>query len=80
MQEPTSWEECDRAYVDLVTHIRGLEVKEILSIPLSKYQNLRSIAHVSSELLIVTYWSNSLMYFRIGRGDGKGPFLPRRLH
>lgn len=65
LRKPTSWEECDAAYMKLRAYLCEANFDDILARPLSQDRNLIAIGSVMAEAMAVTYWGDALMFFRM---------------
>ena len=65
LRNPTSWEECDAAYIKLRTYLCQTDFNDILARPLSQDRNLIAIGTVMAEAMAVTYWGDALMFCRM---------------
>lgn len=65
LRSPTSFEECDIAYVKLKSYLESADLKAISQKPISKDPNVVTIGAVMAEAMAVTYWDDALVFYRM---------------
>ncbi|KAJ5239714.1 CheY-like superfamily [Penicillium chermesinum] len=65
IRAPTTFEKCDAAFVDLKNYLEKADIESIAQKPISKDPNLMTIGAVMAEAMSVTYWDDSLTFYRM---------------
>jgi signal transduction histidine kinase/CheY-like chemotaxis protein/tetratricopeptide (TPR) repeat protein len=65
LRTPTSFEECDTAYLKLKEHLESADLEAIAQKPISKDPILVTIGAVMAEAMAVTFWDDSLTFYRM---------------
>lgn len=65
LRSPTSFEECDAAYLRLKSHLESADLEAISQKPISDDPNLVTIGAVMAEAMAVTYWDDALTFYRM---------------
>lgn len=65
LRTPTSFEDCDTAYLKLKGYLESADWEAIVHKPISKDPILVTIGAVMAEAMAVTYWDDSLTFYRM---------------
>jgi len=65
LRTPTTFEECDAAYLNLKAYLEAADWEAISQIVPSKDPNLMTIGAVMAEAMSVTFWDDSLTFYRM---------------
>lgn len=65
LRSPTSFEECDAAYLRLKSHLESADLEAISQKPISDDPDLVTIGAVMAEAMAVTYWDDALTFYRM---------------
>lgn len=65
LRKPTTYEECDAAYLRLKTYIETADLSAIAQKPISKNPTIVTIGAVMAEAMTVTYWDDALTFYRM---------------
>ncbi|KAJ5887929.1 hypothetical protein N7495_007970 [Penicillium taxi] len=65
LRVPTSFEQCDTAYLKLKVYLESTDLEAIAHQPISKDPNLITIGAVMAEAMSVTYWDDALTFYRM---------------
>jgi hypothetical protein len=66
VQVPTSWEECDAAYMKLRSYLKTANLDALFSRPLSEDRTLIAIGAVMAEAMSLSLWGEPLTFMRLG--------------
>lgn len=65
LRSPTTFEECDQAYVKIKSHLESADLEAITNKPISKDPILVTVGAVMAEAMAVTYWDDALTFYRM---------------
>ncbi|CAG8100927.1 unnamed protein product [Penicillium salamii] len=65
LRKPTSYEECDAAYLRLKTYLETVDLSSIARKPISQNPTVMNIGAVMAEAMTVTYWDDALVFYRM---------------
>ena len=65
LRTPTTFEECDTAYLKLKAYLEAADWEAISQKPPSKDPNLVTIGAVMAEAMAVTFWDDALTFYRM---------------
>ncbi|KAJ5174443.1 uncharacterized protein N7482_000320 [Penicillium canariense] len=65
LRSPTSFEDCDIAYLKLKDYVESADLEAIAQKPVSKDPSLVTIGAVMAEAMAVTYWDDALTFYRM---------------
>ncbi|KAL2863641.1 putative sensor histidine kinase/response regulator [Aspergillus lucknowensis] len=65
LREPTTYEECDAAYMNLKSHLAQADLDAIARASISKDINTITIGAVMAEAMAVTFWDDGLTFYRM---------------
>ncbi|KAJ5095338.1 hypothetical protein NUU61_004694 [Penicillium alfredii] len=65
LRQPTTFEECDAAYLKLKSYLEAADLGSIAQKPICKYPNIVTIGAVMAEAMAVTYWDDALTFYRM---------------
>ncbi|CAG7992670.1 unnamed protein product [Penicillium olsonii] len=65
LRQPTSYEECDAAYLRLKTYLETVDLSSIARKPISQNPTVMNIGAVMAEAMTVTYWDDALVFYRM---------------
>ncbi|KAJ5361035.1 hypothetical protein N7541_001879 [Penicillium brevicompactum] len=65
LRKPTTYEECDAAYLRLKTYLETVDLSSIARKPISQDPTIMNIGAVMAEAMTVTYWDDALTFYRM---------------
>lgn len=65
LRSPTTFEECDSAYLEIKSYLESKDLEVITQKPISKDPNLVTTGAVMAEAMAVTYWDDALTFYRM---------------
>lgn len=65
LRQPTTYEECDAAYLRLKSYLETADMSSIGRKPVSKDPTIVTIGAVMAEAMTVTYWDDALTFYRM---------------
>jgi signal transduction histidine kinase/CheY-like chemotaxis protein/tetratricopeptide (TPR) repeat protein len=65
LRQPSTFAECDAAYLKLKSHLDTADLGRIVQQPLSKDPTVQTIGAVMAEAMTVTYWDDALTFYRM---------------
>ncbi|OQE40931.1 hypothetical protein PENCOP_c005G00711 [Penicillium coprophilum] len=65
LRQPTTYEECDAAYLRLKSYFDTADLRSIAEKPVSKDPTIVTIGTVMAEAMTVTYWDDALTFYRM---------------
>lgn len=65
LRKPTTYKECDAAYLRLKTYLETVDLSSIARKPISQDPAIMNIGAVMAEAMTVTYWDDALTFYRM---------------
>ncbi|KAJ5793666.1 hypothetical protein N7457_000265 [Penicillium paradoxum] len=65
LRKPTTYEECDAAYLRLKSYLETADLASVAQKPISKDPAIVTIGAVMAEAMTVTYWDDALTFYRM---------------
>jgi hypothetical protein len=66
LRQPTSYAECDAAFMELKEFLKSQDLESIIQQPLSEDPNIVAIGYVFASAMGVAFWGDDMMYMYMG--------------
>ncbi|OKL60429.1 hypothetical protein UA08_03993 [Talaromyces atroroseus] len=66
LRQPTTYEQCDAAFMELKEYLKSQDLESIIQQPLSNDPKIVAIGNVFSEAMAVAFWGDDITYMFMG--------------